>query len=749
MIANGGRKGLLPLLVALSVRRPRFVLIFWIVSGIVSVPGIVSLRIETATESVLDRSSEAWRFYNASEQMFGSDEFIVVALPARGFDDAAVGAVIRQLTNQFEELPGVRRVDSLASVPLIRSRPGGAVDLSPAIQHRVPNETTPTIAGEADLAHDRLSARSLISEDGRTMAINILPDMLNPAGFNRLLTGVRAAAEGMEARISGVPVFRLETSHRTAREVATFVPATVMLMALLQWLIFRSLLPVLVSLGTSGLGTLMVVGTMGFLDVPLTIATMILPSVLLAIGCAYSIHLVSEAGDARTTEELYGRALAVSRPLALAGLTTSIGFAASAVVPIDAVREIGAYGALGCFLLFMIVVTGGTAILALTVPHTTRNVLAGWISRVAAPALVQLAVRRSRLVIAFWAVTLACLAIGLARINVETDVTLWFPKTGVVRADYEDIRSRLSGISPLNVVISATAEHNVTSSEAVAAIDALASHIETLPDVGKVLSVADPLRQLHGGFLGDRTQPLPAKPAEIAQYLLLLESVEQLGDVLDPSERAANVLIRANNNGSEHLLSIANEVQRWWEQNGIVGFDARTTGIMFEFARAQHEIAFGQLEGLVWDIATISLVLLVVFRRLRVLVIAMIPNLVPVAGAFGVIGLAQIPLDAGTVLVGTLAVGIAVDETIHFLHAFYEQRSLGSTSEVALDCAMGRVLPALTFTTTAVAIGFLVLAASDFVFTRNLGILTAGVMLVGIASNATLLPALLQVAEHK
>jgi hypothetical protein len=270
-----------------------------------------------------------------------------------------------------------------------------------------------------------------------------------------------------------------------------------------------------------------------------------------------------------------------------------------------------------------------------------------------------------------------------------------------------------------------------------------------LPDVGKVLSVADPLRQLNGGFLGDSAQPLPAKTTEIAQYLLLLDSVEQLGDVLDASHHASNILIRANNNGSEHLLRIADEVQRWWEQNGIEGFEARTTGIMYEFARAQHEIAFGQLQGLGWDVATISLVLLVVFRRLRVVAIAMVPNLVPVAGAFGVIGLLQIPLDAGTVLVGTLAVGIAVDETIHFLHAYYAERSLGCTSESALTGAMSRVLPALTFTTTAVAIGFLVLGASDFVFTRNLGILTAGVMFVGIASNATLLPALLQVAERR
>ncbi len=748
MIATGRNKGILPVLVALSVRRPRLILIFWLFSGLVFAPGIANLRIETTTESVLDRSSEAWQFYKASEKNFGSDEFIVVALPARGFGDTSVGEVIGQLTSRFEELPGVRRVDSLTSVPLIRSRPDGTVDLSPAIRYEVPGETAVRIADEADLKGDRLSARALLSEDGRTMAINILPETLEPAESRRLLTGVREAAEGAGARISGVPVFRVETSQRTAREIAVFVPATVVLMALLQWLIFRSFLPVLISLGASGLGTLMVVGTMGFLDVPLTIATMILPSVLLAIGCAYSIHFVSEAGDATSAEDLYAHALEVARPLALAGLTTAIGFAATAVVPIDAVREVGGYGALGCFLLFAVVVTAGTATLALSGPRTMGSARDGWICRVAVPALVQLAMRRSRMVIAGWGLVLACLAVGVTRLNVETDVTLWFPRGGVVRSDYEDIRSRLSGISPLNVVISGAAGRDVTSSESLAAIDALASHIAKLPDVGKVLSVADPLRQLHGGFLGDRAQPLPAKAGEIAQYLLLLDSVEQLGDVLDSSHHASNILIRANNNGSEHLLAIADEVQQWWKENGIEGFEARTTGIMYEFARAQHEIAFGQLQGLGWDVATISLVLLVVFRRLRVVVIAMIPNLVPVAGAFGVIGLLQIPLDAGTVLVGTLAVGIAVDETIHFLHAYYAERNLGRTSEGALGGAMSRVLPALTFTTTAVAIGFLVLGASDFVFTRNLGILTAGVMLVGIASNATLLPALLQVAER-
>jgi predicted RND superfamily exporter protein len=175
----------------------------------------------------------------------------------------------------------------------------------------------------------------------------------------------------------------------------------------------------------------------------------------------------------------------------------------------------------------------------------------------------------------------------------------------------------------------------------------------------------------------------------------------------------------------------------------VNGFEAQSTGIMFEFARAEEAIANGQIQGLGLDVAIIFAILVLALRSVRLAVLSLIPNVLPIGLMFGFMGFSGIPLDLGTVFVSNLAVGIAVDETIHVVTAFARLRESGIATEEALRRTMERVVPALFLTTTVIALGFLVLAVSEFRFTRNLGLLTAGVMVLCVASNVTLLPALL------
>jgi predicted RND superfamily exporter protein len=164
---------------------------------------------------------------------------------------------------------------------------------------------------------------------------------------------------------------------------------------------------------------------------------------------------------------------------------------------------------------------------------------------------------------------------------------------------------------------------------------------------------------------------------------------------------------------------------------------------MYEVARAEEAIALGQIQGLGLDVAIIALLLFFALRSLKLTIVALLPNVVPIGLMFGFMGYSGIPLDLGTVFVSNLAVGVAVDETIHLITGFARARELGATSENALAEAVRRVVPALVLTTIVIAAGFLVLSISEFRFTRNLGLRTAGVMVLCVASNTTLLPALL------
>jgi predicted RND superfamily exporter protein len=164
---------------------------------------------------------------------------------------------------------------------------------------------------------------------------------------------------------------------------------------------------------------------------------------------------------------------------------------------------------------------------------------------------------------------------------------------------------------------------------------------------------------------------------------------------------------------------------------------------MFEFARAEDAIAYGQLRGLAFAFLTIGGLLFAIFRSVRIAWIALVPNVVPIAMGFGAMGLLGIPLDAGTVVIGNLAFGIAVDDSIHAVTGFFTRWRGGESTSVALEMTYRSVGPPLVYTTTLIALGFGVLAFSDFSFIRHLGALTAGLMILCLLADLFLLPAML------
>lgn len=729
--------------ITLAVRRPWRMLGIWLVLLVVAAGGMARLRVETSGESTLDKSSEAWSFYQRSVELFGNDEVIVAALPARKPYDSEALRLVAEASRALESLPDVRRVDSLSTLPIIEVTGAGEVRLDPAFDPDRPTGEDVEAGVMRRVAGDRIANRSVVSEDGRTLAINIWPERGIEERYDQLIGRVRGAVASPDAWVSGTPVFRTEVNLRTKVELGVFVPVTVGVMVLLLFAAFQSARAVVVPLAVSGVSVCLLFGGMGWAGIPISAPTMILPPVLLAVGCAYTMHLLTEVDGAADVFALERSVVEVSRPIALAGITTAVGFASTAIVSIEAVQRVGVLGAIGTLVACAATFGIGGAIAALwSAPHR-RNFLLDFLRGQVTPALLTGIRARSGLAIALWAAGLALGLAGVQRLRVESDVVVWFPRGNAVRDAYEEIKTRLSGISPLNVVISAPPGGAVSEPAVVAAIDRLSTYLASLPEIGKVVSVADSLRELHEGFVGRPGAPLPTDRAAIEQYLLLLEGTERLGDVITLDRSSTNVLLRVNNNGSRHLLQVAERAEQWWAEHGVPGYEARTTGIMFEFARAEDAIALGQIQGLGLDVAIIALILLIALRSLRLAVLALVPNVLPIGMMFGFMGTVGIPLDLGTVFVSNLAVGIAVDETIHVVTAFGRQRAEGQSAEEALRRAMQQVLPALLLTTVVIAAGFLVLAISEFRFTRNLGLLTAGVMVLCVASNATLLPALL------
>jgi len=486
----------------------------------------------------------------------------------------------------------------------------------------------------------------------------------------------------------------------------------------------------------------MVLGLMGMAGVSLSMSTMILPSVMLALGCAYSVHVVIAViwdGECDIKNALEPIVL----PVAVSGLTTTIGFLAISATRIEAIRDVAAFGAFGTLVAVSASLSLAPALLVHLNISRRRSRFLRISSRVASDWLLEISASRRKRILAIGMILCVVCIYGISRLSIETDATRWFVSGSDVRESYEAIRRELSGISPMNVVIRADPGRSIVEGEALESIARLSRYLESLPEVGKAVSVADPLKQIHNAVVGAGTDVIPMEEDLVEQYLLLLSGSRSLSDILASDRSAANIILRVDHNGSRHLMEISDRAEEWWENSGAEGFKASATGIMYEFARAQEEISYGQVRGLLIALVLIWILLAITFRSVPIALAAVVPNAMPIVAAYGLMGLLKMPLDAGTVLVGSIALGIAVDDTVHLVSRFREGRQRGLSSFHAMGASFRRVLFPLVLTTLAVAFGFAMLGFSEFSFTRNLGILTAGIMVMCLVADLFVLPSLL------
>ena len=384
-------------LVRLGVRAPRVVLLVWSAVCVLALPGLLGLTVEVSAQSVLDRSGPPWARYQQSLDVFGGDEVIVVAVElASPFDPEALNQVQRW-SDVFEGLPGVRRVDSLFTQPVIRADAVGNLALTPAAKGWGVDSLVDRWTVERRARLDRILPGSVFSRDGRTLAVNLVLERDPAVHYEGLLGAVRREVAGAKGvYVSGVPVFQRETSAQTRVELVWFGPLVVLAIAVLLSVTFRSVRAAVGVLGTGAAGALLTFAAVGALGVPVSFTMVILPPVLLALAAAYGMHVLTAASVA-SRPGVGPVALEMERvatPLMLSGLTTALGFGASVVSGIEAVRNVGTFGGLGVLLTLALTLTALPAFLTLApLPERTPRGFE-WLTMRLAPFLTRQARER-------------------------------------------------------------------------------------------------------------------------------------------------------------------------------------------------------------------------------------------------------------------------------------------------------------------------------------------------------------------
>lgn len=675
--------------------------------------------------------------YEQFRRDFGSDEFLLAVIGGGGFFTADTLELLLSCAESLEAVPGVVGV---RGIPILYRDLFGAEDPEALAEEMT---STPFYRG------------LFISADGELAGLLLEIDPADePAARRRIVHAVREALlplreSGREVRLVGSTALIVALDEVSAREARRTIPIALAGSLLMLAFMLRSARAMAATAASALLAVLLTMGLAVAAGISLNMVSTALPPLLWVLALSNSIHIMRRYQDLRiddNQETALARALAeTTRPCILAAVTTAAGFASLAVSVMAPVRELGWLAALGILLALAINLTVTPLLVELLrVPAFRRHLGTigggwGWGWR-----------RHPRAVLAIAAVLVAAAAAAVPAIRVESDPVAFLPENHPTTRDFRSLDGRLGGFHTLEVLLVAPGAWYAPGSWPV--LEKVAGRLAASPIVTRVLSPVDVLSKLHhwqrGFEPGSYSPPATLEGAADAMAAGGDEGRRALSWLVLADGRTVRLSALVNETGEERFLELVDEARRaLGELPG--GWSAQVTGQVLLLVEAQQALVATQLESL-------GLALLLVFSTIavglgswRLTATAVPPNLIPILAAFAAMAVLRLPLDAGTVMVASIALGIAVDNTVHVLENVRRRLADGAPVADATAATLRTIGPALAATTATAAAGFLALATSEFVPIRDFGILATVAMVAALAADVLVLPAILMVTGRR
>jgi predicted RND superfamily exporter protein len=488
------------------------------------------------------------------------------------------------------------------------------------------------------------------------------------------------------------------------------------------------------------------IAVMVVLGYPLSILTIVVPALIQTIGFAYVIHMVSEYRDLLRQGQAEGGAAPMALrqlalPLVLTALTTAAGLGALSLSRMVAVQEFGILAVIGVVCTLAATVIFAPAALQIGRQRTHSSGGDDGFDRIA-ERLAAFDLRHRRSIFAGAALILAISVFGMTRIQVSSHFASNFPSDHPVRSDYENINQNLDGGGLFSVVLQTEEPDGFKEPSNLRTVEAIQSWLQEQPEVGSTTSLADYVKVINWGFRGnDPDERRIPESRQLVSQLMLVGENDELDQFVDTYFQTANILVRTTVLTSAEVSDLVDRIEARLADlpEGMTG---RPTGSLPLLSNTVDEIARGQALSLSVAFIAIYLVLTVLFTSMGIGFIALIPNALPVIFYFGLLGLTGVTLNATTGLVACLALGIAVDDTIHYFTRFSREARRLASEEQATFSALRVVGRPVTVTSLALCLGFLVLMISGLRSLVEFGVMTSATLAFAWLSDVLLTPAL-------
>jgi uncharacterized protein len=719
---------------------------------------IPRLQIDTSSDGFMVDHDPARAYYERFKERFGSDVVTIVLIRADDVFTHAVLERVQRLSDAFERFDDVSRVESLTTVNNIKGE-GDLLSTEPLVGMPVPTERAVLERIRADALGNRVFAGNIVAVDARATAIFVYTDAgATDKAFNQRFTAHVDAlirdelAPGIEIHQIGAPLVDLTLGRDMLRDMVTFVPVALAVLFVFLFLCFRTLQGMLIPTITGAVSILWVCGLMAVLGLPVNLLTAIVPSLLIVIGCTEDVHMISEYYH--LLGQGHDKATALSRMVRQAALpvvittgTTVVGFGSLVTSNIAVQTQFGWTSSLGLLANFVVTMVVLPAFLAMwPVPRRLQKQVSGATHHPSAIARLMgwLGAFDLRHRVAIGVVAGLLLGASILcwlNLQVNTDGLALFPESSVIRQRFDDVHRSLTGFGAFYVVVETGQEDGVKDPEVLRRIAALQEFLSHQPEVDKTVSVADYVRKMHREMKGgdQASETVPDSREEVAQYFLILGERELTRHV-DFSGSTASVLVRHHMTSSRQYASLLGRLDSYLREHSIPTLPTRYTGEALLLNGAADYLAINELTSLSWTFVIIALIHAVFFRSVWVGLLSVVPNVIPVLLIYGLMGLLGIPLNLGTAMIATIAIGIAVDDTVHHVVTFKRQLIHHRDKSQAVARTLQIQGPPIVYVSLALAAGFLVFLFSNFVPVVHYGLLSSLVMLIAMLGELLLTP---------
>ena len=743
-------------------------------------------RVDNSYENYFDPEDPIYLAYEQYREDFGSDEISYILYEAPDYEygpwNLGVMAKIVDLTSVLEdEVPFIYEVESLASAELMVGVEGG-------IEIHELRDGLPETQEELLALRDRYLAKpifvgGLLSSDASHAAIIIQMDRsstdpleeirLDPDGGNDLdnvypqptaaaISEILARPEwaGIRFYHSGDVPLNATYNIIIGEESTLLQMITLAVIAALLLFFFRSFVGVIGPIAVVQLSVMMVVAFVTAIGWKLDMSFGSAPTLITAIGIAHSVHILSEfrarfaeIGDRR--EALVRTLYLVGTPCLLTSVTTAIGFLAMFFVPIKSISHMAVFNAFGVVAAFVLSFTLLMAFLSFgrrvpARPLTDRQRLeakgGAWMHACLEAVCVFVVRRRIPILVFFGAVFLLC-GSGLARLVVDSNWLDDFSDRMPLKQVTLRVDEVMGGVMNLILLFDGGAPESIQEPAFLRDIERLQEWANARDDlVRKSYSIVDILKDLNQTFHADDPAyyRLPETRELVAQYLLLYETAGggESDEYVSSDYRRAGLELRLKLAPTSKTAELVRDLKAELEARPLEASTMSVTGIGALWVKLLDYIVQSQIQGFVIAFSVIGVLMCLLFWSLKTGLISMLPNLSPVILTLGIMGWTGIPLDYGKVSIAAVAMGIAVDDTIHLVSRFrHEFRRLGRYED-ALFASMQDVGRALVITSIALVLGFLVLVFSTLASQATYGILLATTIVTALIADFLLMPAL-------